>query len=45
MKKEPKTYAEAEDTARLIYSIQQSLFQRREEDWNQRAPQAGFGAV
>ena len=32
LKKEPKTYAEAEDTARLIYSIQQSLFQRREED-------------
>ena len=30
--KKPKTYAEAEDTARLIYSIQQSLFQRREED-------------
>ena len=32
LKKEPKTYTEAEDTARLIYSIQQSLFQRREED-------------
>ena len=32
LKKEPKTYAEAEDTARLMYSIQQSLFQRREED-------------
>ena len=32
LKKEPKTYAEAEDTARLIYSIQQSLFQRCEED-------------
>ena len=32
LKKEPKTYAEAEDTARLIYAIQQSLFQRREED-------------
>ena len=32
LKKEPKTYAEAEDTARLIYSIQQSFFQRREED-------------
>ena len=32
LKKEPKTYAEAEDTARLIYSIQQSLFQRRQED-------------
>ena len=32
LKKEPKTYAEAEDTARLIYSIQQSLFQCREED-------------
>ena len=31
LKKDPKTYAEAEDTARLIYSIQQSLFQRREE--------------
>ena len=32
LKKEPKTYAEAEDAARLIYSIQQSLTQRREED-------------
>ncbi|KAJ7371367.1 hypothetical protein OS493_025829 [Desmophyllum pertusum] len=32
LKKEPNTYAEAEDTARLIYSIQQSLSQRREED-------------
>ena len=32
LKKEQKTYAEAEDTARLIYSIQQSFFQRREED-------------
>lgn len=32
LKKEPKTYAEAEDTARLIYSIQQSLILRREED-------------
>ncbi|XP_078372995.1 uncharacterized protein LOC144656625 [Oculina patagonica] len=32
LKKEPKTYAAAEDTARLIYSIQQSLQQRREED-------------
>ena len=32
LKKEPKTYAEAEDTARLIYSIQQSLIQPREED-------------
>ncbi|KAL9971088.1 hypothetical protein ACROYT_G023574, partial [Oculina patagonica] len=32
LKKEPKTYAEAEDAARLIYSIQQSLQQRREED-------------
>ena len=32
LKKEPKTYADAEDSERLIYSIQQSLFQRREED-------------
>ena len=32
LKKEPKTYAAAEDTARLIYSIQQSLSQRREDD-------------
>ena len=32
LKKEPKSYTEAEDTARLIYSIQQSLFQRREDD-------------
>ena len=32
LKKEPKTYAAAEDTARLIYSIQQSLTQRREDD-------------
>jgi len=32
LKKEPKTYAEAEDAARLIYSIQQALSQRREED-------------
>ena len=32
LKKEPKTYAEAEDAARLIYSIQQSLTQSREED-------------
>ena len=32
LKKEPKTYTEAEDTARLIYSIQQSTLQRREED-------------
>ena len=32
LKKEPKTYADAEDSARLIYSIHQSLFQRREED-------------
>ena len=32
LKKESKTYAQAEDTARLIYSIQQSTFQRREED-------------
>ena len=32
LKKEPKTYAEAEDAARLIYSIQQALSQRREEE-------------
>ena len=32
LKKEPKTYVAAEDTARLIYSIQQSLTQRREDD-------------
>ena len=32
LKKEPKTYAAAEDTTRLIYSIQQSLSQRREDD-------------
>ena len=32
LKKEPKTYAEAEDAARLLYSIQQALSQRREED-------------
>lgn len=32
LKKEPKTYTEAEDTARLIYSIQQSLLQRRKEE-------------
>ena len=32
LKKEPKTYAAAEDTARLIYSIQQSLTQRLEDN-------------
>ena len=32
LKKEPKTYTEAEEAARLIYSIQQSVFQRRQED-------------
>ena len=32
LKKEPKTYTEAEDTARLIYSVQESTLQRKEED-------------
>ena len=32
LKKEPKTYNEAEKTARLIYSIEQSTLQRKEED-------------
>ena len=32
LKKEPKTYTEAEEAARLIYSIQQSVLQRRQED-------------
>ena len=32
LKKEPKTYTEAEKAARLIYSIQQSVLQRRQED-------------
>ena len=31
-KKEPKTYTEGENTARLIYSIQQSTLQSKEED-------------
>ena len=30
LKKEPKTYTEAEDTERLIYSIQQSTLQRKD---------------
>ena len=30
IKKEPKTYTEVEDTARLIYSIQQSTLQRKD---------------
>ena len=32
LKKEPKTYTEGEDTVRLIYSIQRSTLQRKEED-------------
>ena len=32
LKKEPKTYNEPEETARLIYSIQQSTLKRKEED-------------
>ena len=32
LKKEPKTYTEAEDAAKLIYSIQQSVLQRRQEN-------------
>ena len=32
LKKEPKTYTEAEDAARLIYFIQLSMFERREKD-------------
>ena len=35
LKKELKTYTEAEDAARLIYSIQQSIPQRRPEDITQ----------
>ena len=31
LKKESKTYTEVEDTARLIYSIQQSTLQRKED--------------
>ena len=45
LKKEPKTYAEAEDTARLIYSIQQSLFQRREEDISRMVHQSSVNQL
>ena len=45
LKKEPKTYTEAEDTARLIYSIQQSLFQRREEDFSRGVHQSSVNQL
>lgn len=45
LKKEPKTYTEAEDTARLIYSIQQSTLQRREEDISRIVQSANFNST